>query len=81
MTRHYYAIQYCYGAHTTGDTADRLRRFTAKANRDAWVSRGNSYSTQPGAREALRSSDTRVRSTTEEQWTYNDELWTEEEYR
>lgn len=55
MKRYFYAVEYAYGATVLnrGNRPDLLKRFTSKAERDAWVRAGNPYRTQAGYREAV----------------------------
>lgn len=59
----FYAIEYAYGAHVinNGNRGDRVLEFTSRRLRDAWVSAGNVYATNPGYRESLSARHPAVR--------------------
>ena len=60
----YYAIEHTYGAHTVdsdGHVIGVIHRFESRPARDAWVQAGPDYTTEAGAREALKASHPAVR--------------------
>ena len=74
--RHYYAIEYAYGAHVVnnGVRADSIRRFSTRLERDWWVSHGAKE------RDALMADDPRVR-TMNHQAARGEMIWPEEPWQ
>jgi len=61
-TRQYYAVEWPYGQiawSSEHGTPGSAIAFDTADERDAWVSKGNPYTTQPGNREALTAAEVR----------------------
>jgi hypothetical protein len=64
MGRNWYAIELPYGVASDGNTGRMLGAvacFGSSQARDAWVAKGNPYSTQKGHRRALKAHSPEVR--------------------